>query len=77
LKYLTKRGDSVEYIIKPGDTVSVIAARFGVTLAVIFAANPQITSSNQINAGQRINIPTPQHLPYSAGLHGVTGRYFI
>ena len=67
----------MEYIIKPGDTISTIAARFGVTLAIIFAANPQIISSNQINAGQRICIPTPSHLPYSAGSYGVSGRYFL
>ena len=53
----------MEYIIKPGDTLSAISARFGVTLAAILAANPQVTNPNIINAGQRITIPTPGPAP--------------
>jgi spore coat assembly protein SafA len=47
----------LEYIVQPGDTLSVIARRFGITLQQLLAANPQITDPNKIFPGQRINIP--------------------
>ena len=34
----------MEYIIQPGDTLFAIARRFGITLAELLAANPQITN---------------------------------
>lgn len=47
----------MEYIVQPGDTLSVIARRFGITLQQLLAVNPQITDPNRIFPGQRINIP--------------------
>jgi tyrosinase len=45
------------YIVRSGDTFSAIAARFGVTLAALEAANPQIADPNHIFPGQVITIP--------------------
>ena len=45
------------YVVKPGDTLSGIAQMFGVGLAALEAANPQIPDFNLIFPGQVINIP--------------------
>lgn len=47
------------YTVRPGDTLSAIGQRFGVTVQQILAVNPQITNANIIFAGQQICIPTP------------------
>jgi LysM repeat protein len=46
------------YFVKTGDYMGQIAARFGVTLAGLEQANPQITTPSLIFPGQRIVIPT-------------------
>ncbi|MDD4169508.1 MAG: DUF3794 domain-containing protein [Desulfotomaculaceae bacterium] len=46
-----------EYTIKPGDTLYKIAQAKGVTLAMLKAANPQLTNPDVLNVGQVINIP--------------------
>lgn len=51
------------YIIQPGDSMSLIASRFGVTLADLMAAN-DIGDPNNIAAGAKIIIP---------GLEGISG----
>ncbi len=45
------------YTVQPGDTLFRIAQRFGVTLAALLRANPQIADPNRIFPGQVINIP--------------------
>jgi spore coat assembly protein SafA len=45
------------YIVQPGDTLSGIAERFGVSLSDLEKANPQIPDPNRIFPGQVINIP--------------------
>jgi LysM repeat protein len=47
----------ISYIVKSGDTLFSIALRFQTTLDALLRANPQITRSNLIFTGQRINIP--------------------
>jgi hypothetical protein len=47
----------VAYLIKPGDTLSGIAASHSVKLAAVEAANPQIKNPNLIYAGQTIKLP--------------------
>jgi LysM repeat protein len=45
------------YIVKPGDTLNKIAAKFSRTVASILAVNPQITNPNQLEIGEKIIIP--------------------
>jgi hypothetical protein len=43
--------------VKSGDTMSALAAKAGVSLAAMKAANPQITNPSLIRPGQVLNIP--------------------
>lgn len=45
------------YTVKPGDSLSRIATRNGVSLAQLLQANPQIKDPNRINVGDAINLP--------------------
>jgi len=45
--------------VKPGDTLSAIASKAGISLASLLKANPQITNPNLIKPGQKITIPVP------------------
>jgi murein DD-endopeptidase MepM/ murein hydrolase activator NlpD len=45
------------YTVKPGDTLSRIAMRNGVTLAQLLQANPQVKDPNRISVGDVINLP--------------------
>lgn len=45
------------YEIEPGDTLSKIAAKFGVSLQDLLHANQQIQNPNLIKVGQKVNIP--------------------
>lgn len=47
------------YTVQPGDRLSTIAGRFGITTQAILAANPQITDPNLISSGQVIKLPHP------------------
>ena len=48
---------STQYTVKPGDTMFLIARRFGVSLNNLIRANPQISDPNRIFPGQTICIP--------------------
>lgn len=48
------------YIVKSGDTLSKIAASFGLTVEDLLAVNPQITDPNSIQIGDEIVIPEPE-----------------
>ena len=45
------------YTVKPGDNLSRIAQRNGVSLAQLLQANPQIKDPNRISVGDEINLP--------------------
>ena len=45
------------YIVRQGDTMFLIAQRFGISLQRLIAANPQIADPNVIQIGDRICIP--------------------
>ena len=45
------------YTVKPGDTLSKIAARNGMSLTQLLKANPQIKDPNRINVGDVLNLP--------------------
>ena len=58
----------MNYKIKPGDTLSKVAKRNGISLAQLLKANPQITNPDKIQVGQVVNLPdtsteTTQPLP--------------
>ncbi len=53
----TPTPEVVVYTVRPGDTLSQIAARFGVTVAQILEVNPEITDPDRIQVGQKIVIP--------------------
>ncbi|PZN12531.1 MAG: peptidoglycan-binding protein LysM [Bacillota bacterium] len=46
------------YTVQPGDTMFLIAQRFGVSLQALINANPQIPNPNLIFPGQVICVPT-------------------
>jgi murein DD-endopeptidase MepM/ murein hydrolase activator NlpD len=45
------------YTVKPGDTLSRIAMRNGMTLPQLLQANPQIKDPNRISVGDVVNLP--------------------
>ena len=47
----------VKYTVQPGDTMWGIANKYEISLAELLKANPQITNSSAIYAGQSITIP--------------------
>jgi LysM repeat protein len=47
------------YVVKNGDSLSVIAQRFNVSLWEMRLANPQVVDINHIEVGQSLNIPPP------------------
>jgi LysM repeat protein len=49
-------GSSSTYIVQRGDTLRIIAARFGTSVENLLALNPQIWNPNWIYAGQVIRI---------------------
>lgn len=51
------------YIVKSGDSMSNIAARQGISLQELIAANPQIANPSLIHPGQSINIPKSDDNP--------------
>ena len=62
--------------VKSGQTLSGIAAKAGVSVAAIAAANPQISNLNKVSVNQKINIPvvnTATKTATSTYAGGVTG----
>lgn len=53
----------MDYVIQPGDTLTSIAARFGVTVEDIIRVNPILTDPNAIYPGQIIHIPLAGQVP--------------
>lgn len=47
------------YTVRPGDRLSTIAGRFGISVQSILGANPEITDPNAIFSGQVIRLPHP------------------
>ena len=54
---------NVVYVVRAGDTLAKIAARYGVTVQALMAANPSIRNPNRIYIGQRIVIPGTSSTP--------------
>jgi LysM repeat protein len=53
------------YVVQRGDTLGKIAARQGVSVSDMLAANPQIWNASLIYAGQVINLPTATPVYYT------------
>ncbi|MGB4637026.1 MAG: LysM peptidoglycan-binding domain-containing protein, partial [Limnochordia bacterium] len=51
------------YTVQPGDSMFLIAQRFGVSLNALIAANPQITNPNLIFPGQIVCVPIVSQPP--------------
>jgi tyrosinase len=51
------------YIVQRGDTLRIIANRFGTTVDAILRLNPQITNANLIHVGQVIKLPEGVIIP--------------
>jgi LysM repeat protein len=51
------------YVVQYGDTFSVIASRYGLSINQLWAANPQIWNINYLYAGQILYIPTSSGSP--------------
>ncbi|RIK34549.1 MAG: hypothetical protein DCC55_32915 [Chloroflexi bacterium] len=45
------------YVVRRGDTLTLIAKRYGTSVRAILAANPQVKNPNLIRTGQRLVIP--------------------
>ena len=58
-KVATATSQMRPYIVQPGDTLSRIAARYGVTTAQLVKANNLGASANSLKVGQRLIIPAP------------------
>ncbi|HNB54991.1 MAG TPA: LysM peptidoglycan-binding domain-containing protein [Anaerolineales bacterium] len=56
------RGSKIEYIVKPGDSLSAIAALFNSTVEDIMKEN-NITNANALSAGQLLVIPVNMVTP--------------
>lgn len=56
-------GYSGTYVVKPGDTFSRLARKFGVGVKALWAANPQISNINLLYVGQVIYVPAASIKP--------------
>ena len=62
----------VTYIVQPGDTLKILANRWGVTMYNILAVNGQITNANLLYVGQVLNRPG-----YSGAVAYNSGYYTV
>ncbi len=62
------------YIVKPGDTLSGIAALFKVSLTSVLKANPAITNANRIEKGQQIKLPEGAAQVRTVGVTPISGK---
>ncbi len=60
----------IVYTVVQGDTLSGIAARYGLTVSELLKANPQIKNANMLAIGDRITIPAKGASEGGAGAAG-------
>ncbi|EYB69431.1 peptidase M23B [Deinococcus phoenicis] len=51
---------ATSYRVRPGDNLTVIAQRAGISVAALKAANPGLRNANQVQAGKTLSIPNRQ-----------------
>lgn len=66
----------MDYVVKEGDTLFLIAQRFGVTLSDLINANPQIENPDIIYPGQTVRVPVPPGGP-DVGVPGERPLRFV
>jgi LysM repeat protein len=59
LKPCPDQPDCYRYRVRPGDSLTGIAAKFGITLVALKAANPEIKNPSLLHVGDVIRIPLP------------------
>ncbi len=64
-----------DYIVQSGDTMYLIAQRYGISLQTLISANPQIRNPELIYPGEVIHIPRGQVVSPAPGTPG--GRQYI
>ncbi len=47
------------YVVRKGDTLIAIARAYGITLAALRAANPEVSDPRKLQIGQKLRIPAP------------------
>ncbi len=57
----------VLYVTQPGDTVSGVAARFGIQMGTLLDNNPTIDDRNLLQLGQQLVVPRKDGILYKAG----------
>lgn len=72
----TQGGQEQVYEVQPGDTLSSIAARFGVTVADLLAVN-RLDEPDHITVGQRLIIPAPGIASDKAGEPATAQVYVV
>ncbi len=67
-------GDAETYVVQPGDTLSAIGAKLGVTMQELVDAN-NLNDANNIFSGQRLIVPSGQAAPTATPdqVFGTTG----
>jgi spore germination protein len=65
---------SVQYRVKPGDSLYSIARSYNTSIDAILAANPSITNRTRLNSGQIVNIPFPNVILGNVEANGFTLR---
>lgn len=56
-QYLNRGDEFVTHEVSPGDTLSVIAYRYGLSMNTLLWANPSLGSGNYLKVGQELRIP--------------------
>jgi LysM repeat protein len=53
---ITVPGDAATYIVQKGDTMRIIANKFGTTVDNLLYLNPNVKNANLIYVGQVLNV---------------------
>lgn len=54
----TPRQDADQYVVQPGDTLGIIAQRYGISIDTLMQAN-NITNADLLEVGTTLNVPAP------------------